>query len=180
MIELVPLENDDAEFLRLTQRIVDGAVAELHVRDVFLVHVDTWFDHKWLGWWSWKGDELRVPPFTPSRVQSEKRLIWNPDLSAWTVAVLDKPLHIRQPGRALLGRSLDRFAKDAAFIWYSGATATNTLGCLMCYRSGPERYSWYASMAKRDHWAIAEARRISREELLWFEEYGVRSQSAQA
>ncbi|MBW3596718.1 MAG: hypothetical protein KY475_05520 [Planctomycetes bacterium] len=47
--------------MSLIQRIVNGAAKELGMRVVFLVHIDNWFDYKWLGWWSRKGEELRVP-----------------------------------------------------------------------------------------------------------------------
>jgi hypothetical protein len=77
MIELVPAEHDDVAFLSLVQRIINGAIASFEIRDVFLVHVDTWFDYKWLGWWSRREGDLRVPPFTPRRVRSEKRLLWD-------------------------------------------------------------------------------------------------------
>src|SRR5215510_4576327 len=97
---------------------MNGAIAELGMREVFLVHVDNWFDHKWLGWWSRKEEELRVPTFTPNRVRSEK------------------PLHVRQPGRPWLAQPLDRFSKSAAFIWYSGNTTTNKAGSVMLYLSG--------------------------------------------
>src|SRR2546430_14591892 len=83
MIELVPAENDDVLFLSLAQCIVNGAIVELRVREVFLVHVDNWFDHKWLGWWSRKEEELRVPTFTPNRVHSEKHFVWKSGTSAW-------------------------------------------------------------------------------------------------
>jgi hypothetical protein len=46
MIELAPAEYDDASFLELVQRIVNGAVAALHASEVYLVQVDNWFDHK--------------------------------------------------------------------------------------------------------------------------------------
>jgi len=180
MIELVPIDNDDAVCLLLAQRIINGALAALEIRQVFLVHVDTWFDHKWLGWWSWKGNELHVPPFTPRRVRSEKRFLWNAELSEWTSSTLKKPLHIRQPGRASMGRPLDRYSKDAAFIWYSGSTSTNSRGSLMFYRSGAERYSWYASMQKGDRWAIAETCRVSPGELQWFEKRGRQLETAKA
>jgi hypothetical protein len=49
MIELVPAERDDAAFLSLAQRIVTGAIAGLQAHEVYLVHIDNWFDHKWLG-----------------------------------------------------------------------------------------------------------------------------------
>ena len=102
MIELVPAEYDDVAFLLLAQRIMNGAIAELRMREVFLVHVDNWFDHKWLGWWSRKDDELRVPTFTPNRVHSEKHFLWKAETAVWEGVELQRPLHIRQPGRPFL------------------------------------------------------------------------------
>jgi hypothetical protein len=103
MIELIPAKHDDVAFLSLVQRIINGAIAEPQVREVFLVHIDNWFDHKWLGWCSRKGEEeLRVPLFTPNRVSSEKHFVWDEKASAWTSTALSKPIHIRQPGRPWL------------------------------------------------------------------------------
>jgi hypothetical protein len=60
MIELVQTEHDDPGFLALTQRIVNGAIAILRVHEVYLVQVDNWFDHKWLGWGSrWKNKDIK-------------------------------------------------------------------------------------------------------------------------
>jgi hypothetical protein len=44
MIELAPTEFDDPAFLSLAQRIVNGAVTALAMREVFLVRMDNWFD----------------------------------------------------------------------------------------------------------------------------------------
>jgi hypothetical protein len=170
MIELVTTPNDDPVFLSLAARILNGAVLAHEVCDVFVVHIDTWFDHKWLGWWSWKGNSLCVPPFTPRRVISERRFVRSAESANWTSATIKKPLHIRQPGRSTRGRPLDRFSPDAAFAWYSGRTAANTLGCLMFYRSGNDRYAWYASMARKTKWAVVETCQISPGELQLFEE----------
>ena len=179
MIELVPAEHDDVAFLALAQRIVNGAIAALAIRDVFLVHIDSWFDHKWLRWWSRKGEELRVPTFTPNRVRSEKRFVWDVDKSAWTSVDLPRPLHIRQPGRPRLAQPLDRFSRNAAFIWYSGSTATNKVGSLMFYLSGADGYAWYASLKKNDLWTIADEFQITRRELLSFEQRGHQLQLAE-
>jgi len=173
MIELVPAEHDDVAFLSLAQRIMNGAIAALQMREVFLVQVDNWFDHKWLGWWSRKGEEeLRVPLFTPNRVRSEKHFVWDVEKSAWTSIGLPIPLHIRQPGRPWLARPLDRYSKCAAFIWYSGSTAMNKVGSLMLYLSGAEGYAWYASFKKDEHWAVSDEFRVTRRELASFEERG--------
>jgi hypothetical protein len=172
VIELVPADHDDVTFLALAQRLMNGAVAELGMPEVFLVHVDNWFDHKWLGWWSRKDEEPRVPTFTPNRVLSEKHFVWNAETSVWESLVLQKPLHIRQPGRPWLARPIDRFSQSAAFIWYSGNTASNKAGSLMLYLSGAQGYSWYASFRKSEEWAVADVCRITRRELSVFEGRG--------
>ncbi len=177
MIELVPSEHDDPAFLQLAQRIVNGAVAALEVREVYLVHIDNWFDHKWLGFWS-RGENreltrLYVPPFNPNRVRSEKHFNWDANSSRWTLAGQDKPLHLRQPGRQMsYAQPLERASKSAVFTWYSGNTIVNTAGSLMLYLSGAEAYAWYASFRKGEHWAIDDQRRISRRELVAFEVSG--------
>ena len=47
MIKLVPLGGDDPGFLTLIQPIINGALAVLGTREVFLVQTDNWFDFKW-------------------------------------------------------------------------------------------------------------------------------------
>jgi hypothetical protein len=176
MIELVPSEYEDAAFLSLAQRIVNGAVAALQVREVYLVQTDNWFDHKWLGWRSrWKERQLKelcVPTFTPNRIISEKHFRYDANRSRWNPAAHDKPLHVLRSWRTSNRMPLDRLAKSAAFIWYSGNTVTNKAGSLMLYLSGAEGYAWYASFRKADNWKVEDEFRITRRELLSFEECG--------
>ena len=173
MIELVPAEHDDVGFLLLAQRIVNGAVAAMQIREVHLVHVDNWFDCKWLGWRSRRGeDELRVPLFSPNRIRSQKHFVWDVDRSAWTSVSPPKTLHIQQAGRPWLSRPLDQFSNHAAFIWYSGNTVTNKMGSLMVYLSGADGYSWYASFKKSEQWTVADELRITRHDLASFEQRG--------
>jgi len=186
MIELTPSENDDPAFLTLVQRIVNGAIAILEVREVCLVHIDNWFDHKWLGWWSsWDHKELKklyIPPFNPNRVCSQKHFIWDEQNSRWMVTGQGKPLHHRQAGRrSSSARPLDHLSKCAAFIWYSGNTLANRAGSLMVYLSGgPQAYAWYASFRKEQNWTIADEFEITRRELASFEEHGRQMELIQA
>jgi len=180
MIELVPTEFDDPAFLSLVESILNGAVAALQVREVYLVHVDNWFDHKWLGWWGRRTEELRVPPFSPNRVCSEKHYIWDENGSRWTSVPHTKPLHPHQPGRRWLAQPIDRLSPSAAFIWYSGNTMTNGTGSLMLYRSCAEGYAWYASFAKDEHWRVEDGRQITRGELKRFEESSRQMERVQA
>src|SRR3954469_13136765 len=100
MIELAPTDAEDLEFLSLVQRIANGAISALRVQEVYLVHLDNWFDFKWLGWWSkWEREgikELRVPPFTPNRVLSQKHFVWDASTRAWNAGGSGRPLHVRQ------------------------------------------------------------------------------------
>jgi hypothetical protein len=176
MIQLIPAADDDAVFLALAGRIINGALAALEVRELFLVRIDNWFDHKWLGfgsrWEHGKVEGLRVPRFTPNRVCSEQHFQWDLEASAWQSVDLLKPLHVRQPGRPWLAQPLDRYSKSAAFIWYSGKTAANHKGSLLFYLSGANGYSWYASLKKGEPWAIADEFQATRHELLSFAERG--------
>ncbi|HYV38965.1 MAG TPA: hypothetical protein VE988_24990 [Gemmataceae bacterium] len=172
MIELIPSEHDDSGFLSLAQRIVNGALASLQMLEAYLVHIDNWFDHMWLAWWSRKGEELRIPTFTPNRVQSERHFVWDLEKSAWISTDLTMPLHVRQPGRPWLAQPLDRFSTRAAFVWYSGNTVANGIGSVMLYISGAESYAWYASFVRTEHWKVKVEFRITRRELESFEQRG--------
>ncbi|HLN33144.1 MAG TPA: hypothetical protein VK395_35770 [Gemmataceae bacterium] len=172
MIDMIAGKHDDPAFVALAQRIVNGVIASLQTREVHLVHVDNWFDHKWLGWWSWREEELCVPPFNPNRVVTHQYFLWDPGESGWRSLEPPKPLHIQQAGRSSLAQPLNRISKRALFIWYSGNTATNDLGSLMVHLSGADRYAWYASFRKKQHWTIADECRITRRELVSFEERG--------
>jgi hypothetical protein len=178
MIELVPAEHDDVAFVSLVKRIINGAIAAMGLCDVFVVHIDNWFDHKWLGWRTGKGEGLRVPPFTLNRVCSEKRFVRDADKSAWTSAGLPMPLHIA--GRPSPLQPIDRYSKNATFIWDAGNTATNKVGSLMFYRSGADDYAWYASLKNGNEWAIADEFQITRRELLSFEARGRQLELAHA
>jgi len=185
MIELVPIESDDPSFVSVAQRILNGALAALQIREVYVVHVDNWFDHKWLGWWSrWKLKELkdlRVPPFNPNRVRSQIHFIFDANSSRWVPTGEGRPLHVRQPGRpASRARPLDEFSKAGAFVWYSGNTSSNGAGSVMFYLSGAEGYAWYASFTRAERWRVEDGFRITRRELQSFEERGRQIELVQA
>jgi hypothetical protein len=182
MIELGLFEGDDPGFVTITQRIINGVIEALEVNEVYLTQIDNWFDWKWLGFWStnwtldensWQASELVIPPFNPNRVRSEKRFVRDGGESPFAVADLKKPLHRRQPGRqATFRMPISRVSKFAAFIWYSGNTVVNQRGSVMVYRSDAKGYAWYASLTNHAGWRVNDEKKISRKELLTFEDHG--------
>ena len=172
MIELVTSDGDDPGFLALIQRIINGALAVLGSREVFVVQTDNWFDFKWRGFWSWTGKELKIPPFTPRRIRTQRHYSWDATSSCWRYDGPGKILHVDQPGRSYLARPLSHVSASAAFVWYSGNTVTNSAGSLMVYLAGADRYSWYASFHLDGDWRIKKEFEIDRRELLSFLERG--------
>lgn len=183
MIPIAPMEDDDPEFLGLVRQILNGAVEALHISEIYLVQVDNWFDHKWLGWRSrWdhgNPEKLRVPLFTPNRVCSELRFVRDGELADWESLGMPAPLHVYQAGRSSLAKPLDRFSKFAAFVWYTGNTLKNGRGSMMFYASGADGYAWYASLTKDKIWQITDDFRTTRRELQSFAEIGKRIELAE-
>jgi hypothetical protein len=155
---------------------MNGATAALEVREVYLVHIDNWFDFKWLRWRTPKRDKVpRVPPFSPNRVQSAKHFVWGEQESTWLSIGLRKPLNYWPADGygSWIEPPIDRLAKRAAFIWYSGNTTTNQVGSVMLYLSGSGGYAWYASLRQGEHhWTVADECEITRRELESFAERG--------
>ncbi len=175
MIRFVAAPHDDPEFISLVERITNGAVAALNVGEVFLIHIDNWFDFKWLGWWSWGQKWLKrlvVPPFNPNRVLEQKRFVRDANEIDWKRTHSGRPLHVRRAGRQSFAQPIDGYSESAAFVWYSGNTATNTRGSLMFYGPGDQGDAWYAAFEKKEGWTIHRETRISRRELLSYEERG--------
>jgi hypothetical protein len=48
MIRIADGLTDDSDFLGLLGSLVGGLVARLNPEEVWIVHIDNWFDHKWL------------------------------------------------------------------------------------------------------------------------------------
>jgi hypothetical protein len=48
----------------------------------------------------------------------------------------------------------------------------------MVYLSGAEDYAWYASFRKKEHWTVADEKRITRRGLELFEERGQQEEAS--
>jgi hypothetical protein len=171
MITCTP--DDDQEFLGISFRVLKSSVALYRPSEIYVVHIDNWFDVKWhafsgkvsgaLGVWN---EELTVPPFRPSRVLSQSHFSLDTPLATY-VASGAAPLHRVQSSSANSTRSIRRLSDSAIFFWYSGASAETHRGSLMLYRiADTEVFSWYASYYCAPEWNLLHTREISRTELL--------------
>ena len=88
MVRFRPTKNDDVDFVRLLQSVVEGILGEAKSGELYVVTIDNWFDRKWLKFSGigvvpfkvpaymnredalgefWQ-DNVTLPPFSPKRV----------------------------------------------------------------------------------------------------------------
>lgn len=173
MIELAKGKNDDPAFITLAQSIVNELASQHRPSELFVVGVDNWFDHKWVGFSGkvlgalgvWKR-HLTVPPFVPSRVIGERHFVPDTVQEAYREVATETRIHVSGPSTDNLNRRVKSVAPDAVLIWYSGNTACNHRGCVMAYVPDVDGYwTWYVGMTKGDDWRASDLKGISRVEL---------------
>jgi|ERR1043166_5024591 hypothetical protein len=165
--------NDDAEFVEIASRVLAASVGLFHPAEVYVVHIDNWFDVKWRGFSGkilgalgvWKR-ELTLPPFRPNRVLSQTH--FTRDTSSGDYIATDAaPLHRNHVSFQNLNRDIRHLSNSAMFFWYSGASAQTGRGSFMLYRiEDGQVSSWYASYHRAPDWKLLHTQEISRAELL--------------
>jgi hypothetical protein len=176
MVDLIATESDDPEFVEFVSRVLQGTIRFYKPRQVYVVHIDTWFDHKWNSYAGRIGyccnvwlDPLRPPPFSANRVQSETAYA----RSEAEPFVFDRTkapqLHIWKSGPQNSHRRLKDITPEGLYLWYSGNTKKVDRGSLMVYSvQGDLNLGWYASLLRRGEWRIGQTDGISTSELDYF------------
>jgi hypothetical protein len=169
MIELKTTESDDPQFVEIVSQILNSAIDCYEPNEIYIVHLDNWFDHKWnafaavvfLQMGVWRSSELRTPPFNPHRVKSQS-YFRKDDISETNFIACDvAPLHIRQSSLSNLDMPLQSTTNAGLFIWYSSNTKSNGRGSLMVYCMGKEEpINWYVSFLRKQEWQVNKTNNI--------------------
>jgi hypothetical protein len=167
--------KDDAGFTSVVQRLVDGILRTVVPTEFYIVKIDNWFGvrwycfaHKMLGALGVHSYDLRVPPFVPHRVVSQR--YWIREAGAapeYRRMRAPLSLHVDQPSAENRSRRVDALCPDAALIWWSGNTRANGRGSVMAYLPAPHGHvGWYAGARRvaRD-WRFADVKNTSHAEL---------------
>lgn len=108
-----------------------------------LTKINNWFGSNWLGFsgkalgalgvWNkprnMPADNIRIPPFVPARVVSQRRFAG----PAYEEVSSSKPIHIRVPSSFALLRKAAIAEPRTALVWYSGNSKTTGRGAVMVY-----------------------------------------------
>jgi hypothetical protein len=186
-------QGDSAEFIRKARGLALGVAQASRPARHYLVKIDNWFGPKWMhfagtftaGKFASMGvhkSRLHVPPFVPSRVL-DQRVFAGPDYERTVIAA---PLHIECPSKEALLRRIADIDKEAAFLWFSGESATQNRGSVMVYlpvafdptanrrKRLRDSGAFYVGFSQRGlSWEPAMLRGISRTEVANLEEIGI-------
>jgi hypothetical protein len=164
--------TDDPTLIELFNDLVEGILAQFKPEELYLLQIDNWFDHKWLGFSGYgdakspfpyifggrfesvkvevRSDKLTMPPFNPNRIASQRCFVRS------GTSYMDTPLsppHKFSKGSSKLNlqRRIENAFSSACLVWYSSNTITNDRASLMVYTvKGEKVASWYASFHRKD------------------------------
>ena len=194
MIRIADGLTDDSDFLGLLASLVGGLVARSNPAEVWIVHIDNWFDHKWLEF-SGTGTvpsklprmfetlgippdmldsdkvafyqkKVTFPPFTPNRILGQWSYARTVDGYA-EMPLPSLPHDSESKGsRFNIQRRIEDRADSAYFLWYSSNTLKNGRGSIMVYEIESERTGcWFTAFHRHDKWELTLTKGVSRSEI---------------
>lgn len=176
-MKIVAGTDDAPDFIALIERICLGVLDRYAPAEFVLVKIDNWFGSNWLGFsgkalgalgvwnkpYNKSPAEIRIPPFVPNRVSSQRRFCGYP---AYNEVTGDDPIHIHLPSSDALRRKAALHAPETALAWYSGNSVASGRGALMAYVPSHESYwAWYAGWQKDQNWELRESWDIKPEQV---------------
>lgn len=157
-------QKSQTEFESIVDRVLRNSLRLNDINEAYLIRVKGWFDYKWEGFAGtvmheiaiWRG-ELRIPPFHPSRILSEKRV----RLKQNTLSEVEHlhPLQVAQASSENLRRKVADVCASGVFVWYSEPSHDADRASLMVYScSSGESSGWYAEFVWQGGWRLGQVK----------------------
>jgi hypothetical protein len=186
--EIVPGITDDNDFIKLLNSIVDRLLIQESPKQLWIIQIDNWFDHKWLGY-SGRGvvdfrfpehmkgfdaaleefyqDKITFPPFNPNRVLGQ----WSYVRQGNDYREFPLPMLPHSTDRRLTSPNLHRRIQDivssGCFVWYSANTLSNGRASVMVYTVNPGTHEcWFAAFSRDEAWTLGATKGIDRAAVL--------------
>jgi hypothetical protein len=161
-------EDDAPAFIDAVNGVIEGLLRESAPQSLIVIQINNWFGRKWLGFAGvfgvgspeskiygipdWKR-ELRVPPFVPNRVVSQRSFAG----PAFEEVDLGDPVHQRISSKLARRRKATDVAPGAVVIWYSGSSKKTGRGSLMVYPPNSHlENAWYAEWTTKGSWRVTD------------------------
>jgi hypothetical protein len=180
--------NDDEHFMSIVRSVIESSLNKCSPDSLKVIRIDNWFGQRWrgfagktLGALGVGGGRLRIPPFVPSRVESEGS--WKRSEDIYSREAAFTPLHQRIRSEQNLNRYFDLHCPETIAIWFSSQSKTNGRGSIMVYSDigMKSTASWYVELTGANSWQPTVINGITAQE---FESFAVldmsRAESAAA
>jgi hypothetical protein len=154
--ELILDSTDDSRFVDLAIGLIAGAVVTYQPPEVYIIKINNWFDHKWLGFsgkflgaaGSWRR-RLTIPPFVANRIIDQWHYSHDDASDIYRFKGSGNNLHHRGPAAENLRRAIKKIVPAAALFWYSSDTGVTGGGSLMAYVPiEDDHWSWFVSFRR--------------------------------
>jgi hypothetical protein len=160
-------KTDDPQFVAVLNSLIGGLISHHVPEELWVIQIDNWFDHKWLGF----GMNATVPiqkpafpPFTPNRVVCQFSYVRVGN--AYTESPQPVLPHSTKRERSEMNirKCVQDFTRSASFVWYSGNTLANGRGSVMVYNIEADRFEcWFAAFNRKGLWTLHATKGVSRD-----------------
>lgn len=187
MSEVTAGKTDDPRFIKLLNALVRGLIARHAPEQLWIIQIDNWFNHKWLGFsgigivdfnvaglegpydaalTEFRQDKVAFPPFNPNRVASQWSYLRAGDRYVEAaLPLLPHPTSRRPSGRNLHRRVQD-FGRPSCYVWYSANTLANGRGSMMVYNfASGSIQCWFAGFSRGNEWKLDSSKGVRREDI---------------
>jgi len=184
-IQMSAGETDDPGFIEVLNSILSGLIADDAPQQFWVIQIDNWFDHKWLGF-SGMGliasiiplnsydtvkaesyqEKVTFPPFTPNRVVAQFSFVRVGN--TYTESALPALPHgnERKHSETNLRRRIQDFTRSGCFVWYSANTVANGRGSVMVYVVTADQVEcWFAAFNRQEEWKLETTKGVTRDKL---------------
>ncbi len=174
-MKILPEPDDATGFVEQIERAVDGVLSRYSPANVTLIKIDNWFGKRWLGFegkflglagvtlktHNHPTGNIRIPPFVPERVVSQRRFV----APAYEEIDAGAFVHQQMPSRDALRRQARIAVPETALVWYSGNSKANGRGALMIYLPiGSSYWPLYVGLKDANPWRVTDCWNIKHEE----------------
>jgi hypothetical protein len=182
-IEMSVGGNDDPGFIEALNSIVSELIADNAPEQLWIIQIDNWFDHKWLGFSGYGliasnipldrydtvkaesyQEKVTFPPFAPNRVMRQFSFVRIGD--GYTESPLPALPHgdERKHSETNLRRRIQDFTRSGCFVWYSGNTVVNGRGSVMVYVVTVNHVEcWFAAFNRQEEWKVQTTKGVTRD-----------------
>lgn len=152
-------DDDSDRFIAMVRSVVEAVADRESPATLRVIRIDNWFGGRWrgftskmLGFFGVSRGRLVIPPFVPSRVESERS--WKMRDSAYAPDAESGCLHRRIRSEENLRRYFDQYCPETLAVWFSSKSASNGRGSIMAYSDvGMSRtVSWYVELDGTRGW----------------------------